>query len=250
MTTLRLRPEPCIGYCAPNATGLRKPPVASPRFGLKAPGLLKLADFHTLGSSTVLQNMWLYAFCIGSRIYYSRSNNERMETVRQDTFGWYNWFMGTPLVQTGLVAGLGLLPMVPKNAKDLMLHRLHPNDNPLKKLGGALLNPTKFWLIATDTQLEQRKYQILSAMQGKASSKAIQAMTKRFTTSQVLGAVTWGLGLLYTLSVLGIGLIWWNIHKTRKNVEEKMQQSAPATAGFALPPVPYPMPRRPVHPTY
>ena len=193
---------------------------APPRFGVaSAPMLLKALDFANLGTSTVGQNKLIYGLVIGSRVGYSRSANERWENIRRDALGWYSWFMGSPLLQVGIVTGM--LPLIAKGSKELMVRKLNQNASLPQKLMYTLFNPSKLWLLASDKQLEQRQEQIVEFMRrrGKAlKSTDIGKIEKLFTKTKMFRGMTSLIGMLFTIALLGVGINLINIALTKASL--------------------------------
>ncbi len=199
------------------------------RFGLASPNaLLSALDFTANGASTLNQNKLIYSAVIGSRIKYARSKNERLENTRRDVLGWYNWFMGSSLIQTLIV--LTLIPAISPKARDLMLNKLNPKVNPLKKLFLTFFDPSKLWLIITDKQLHQRREQIVrSMMQSNLPNKMtkVAQVQKLFGQTINLRALMTAIGMAYTLFAVGIGINLVNIALTRRNLRKQISGQTP-----------------------
>lgn len=181
-----------------------------------APLLLKALDFANLGTSTVGQNKLIYGLVIGSRVGYSRSANERWENIRRDALGWYSWFMGSPLLQVGIVTGL--IPLVAKGSKELMLRNLNQSASFPKKILYTLFAPSKLWLLASDKQLHQRKEQIIAFLrQSKSAGKMaeIAKVDNLFSKTIMLRGMTSLIGLGFTIMLLGVGINLINIAMTK-----------------------------------
>lgn len=212
-------------------------PQAKPKFGfVSGPAILRAVDYASLGTSTVGQNMGIYGTVIASRLWQSRSPNERWENARRDVLGWYNWFMGSPIIQTGLVLGLPLvLGASGAASKRLLVTRLNQNASPLKKLFTLLLEPNKLFMIASDAQIHQHKNHILESL-GKAGAKAqIGKVAALFEKARNHRAIVSFIGLAYTFFALGVGIIWLNIFLTKlalKKQQDKNGQQSPMAGRF------------------
>jgi hypothetical protein len=188
--------------------------------GLPRPDMfLKIFDFVVPWESTVPHNKLCYANVISSRILGARTNNERREVLMQDPLGWFFWFFGNPLMQTGLI-----LFAAKKVLQPLLYHQLPQPEGGLKKLMW-MFDPTQRFKLTTDVQLEQRQAQILKAMatqkvnpqvMGKTQDLFKKALSQRHLISFI--------GLMFTFAALGLGITWFKIAVTQAAVARKRQQ--------------------------
>lgn len=202
----------------PRNTSQHRPQPVSLKFGSGMPALLKTLDYTTLGASTVGQNQLIYGTVIGSRLWQSRSPNEFKENARRDILGWYNWFMGSPLMQTAIV-----LWLLPKNSQNLLLTRLGQDVQGPRKILTALFNPSGLWKIASDEQLCQREAHIVSALKKTGASDKISRVHQLIQTSRNHRALMSVFGLAYTFFALGVGINLLNIALTKAAVRKEDQ---------------------------
>lgn len=195
-----------------------------------------MGDFSELGKSAVRHNQIIYAAVIASRIIFARSNNERMENARRDIPGWYFWFMGSPLMQAGIVR-----MCMPKAYQQLILTPTQEKATFLRKMLWLFVNPKRIWHIASDKQIYQRKEQIISdiintaqKVKGKLPKSAINEINrinKMFTkTMQLRGLVSF-IGFMFTVLTLGVGINFINMAFTRKNINKEKYQHNQMASG-------------------
>ncbi|MCA9788440.1 MAG: hypothetical protein KC462_01655, partial [Cyanobacteria bacterium HKST-UBA05] len=204
----------------------RQPKWAQTRFAsAPTPGaLLGIFDFFKPSISTVAQNKLAYGAIITSRVFEARSNEERREVLWRDPFGWYMWFMGNAFMQASLifVAGQRLRPYLARPMADPI--------SPLNKLVGLMFTPERLVHLTSDTQIMERRAQVLAAMAhdktaGPNRFRITKAMFNKALNTRYLISFT---GLAFTLITLGLGIPIINIIVTRRHVAERQRKKGAA----------------------
>ncbi len=192
------------------------------------PMVLKVADFATLGKATELMNRIIYGAVIGSRIGFSRSPKEAWENARRDMLGWYFWFMGSPIMQTLMVLGLGLVK--PEANKVLISKVDNKAPAPIKFLQ-FMFNPGRIYTIASDKQIHQRRDQVIRDMIArKASRVEIEGVKKFFGHMANYRALVSFIGLIFTFLSLGIGINLINIALTKAALKREHENATNKSA--------------------
>ncbi len=193
--------------------------------------LLKALDFQGSLSTTVNQMKLIYACIIASRFGSAfqrmvrspdHSGNEMRETAVRDPAGFMLWIFGIPLLIRAF------LNFLPKRHREALVHRVQPDIGNAKGIMAQFrhwnqrLNPLARWSIPTREVTEDWMHQALETLERAGHGKdgsAYHTLLKRY----MQGPIRWrnfatGLGMLATIILLGLGVMYFNIRTTqRKN---------------------------------
>lgn len=227
------------------AQAVQKP--ASPlRFGagFQVNRLLKALDFQELATTSVKQVMLIYAAIIFSRFLSAiqrmrqdplHRTNEIKETAARDPLGFTLWIFGIPVLQRLFLKSN---PLIPKHYRQALVEIADAGQSTQGVMGklrwlNRKFNPLR-WSIPSREQVSNYMHYSLEKLEQAGFGKGSADYTKlhdyfekgllRYRNLATL--LGWGV----TIAMLGVGVMFFNIHSTRKRNAAKLKGQQQPTA--------------------